>query len=190
MRGVAERSLGRGERGQRRLPRRGLRAADRPDHPDGGRLVLHPARGLCGRAALPASARCVRGGGRAERVPAGEHRHLRDVADVRRDDPGRGLRGRSRRGGRAEDFFAIAGVLVYVYLFLSVPSSFELQLGQLHDHALLTIVIVVGGAALVVALGRLLWRRLQGLWRRAKEGGAVLGRRRDYLVQVVTPSFG
>jgi len=40
---------------------------------------------------------------------------------------------------------------------------------------LLTIVIVVGGAALVVALGRLLWRRLQGLWRRAKEAGPSLG---------------
>ena len=31
-------------------------------------------------------------------------------------------------------FFTIAGTFVYLYLFLSVPGSFDLNLGDVHDH--------------------------------------------------------
>lgn len=51
-------------------------------------------------------------------------------------------------------FFTVAGTFVYVYLFLSVPGSFELQLGGPHDHPVLAVVIVVGGGFLLVLLGR------------------------------------
>jgi uncharacterized membrane protein YbhN (UPF0104 family) len=87
-------------------------------------------------------------------------------------------------------FFTVAGTFVYVYLFLSVPGSFDLQLGGPHDHPVLTVLILVGGAALLLLLGRLFWRKLQGFWEHAKEGGAILGRPRAYAVQVVLPSFG
>jgi uncharacterized membrane protein YbhN (UPF0104 family) len=86
-------------------------------------------------------------------------------------------------------FFTIAGTAVYLYLFLSVPGSFELQLGGPHDHPVLTLVLLVGGAALVVILVRVFWRKLQGLWHKAKEGGAILATPRKYLMQVVAPSF-
>ena len=86
-------------------------------------------------------------------------------------------------------FFTIAGTAVYLYLFLSVPGSFELQLGFPHDHPVLTVVLLVGGIALVVMLVRVFWRKLQGLWHKAKEGGAILATPRRYLVQVVAPSF-
>jgi uncharacterized membrane protein YbhN (UPF0104 family) len=86
-------------------------------------------------------------------------------------------------------FFTVAGTAVYLYLFLSVPGSFELQLGLLHDHPVLTLLVVVGGLALVVLLGRIFWRKLQGLWAKAKEGGAILSAPRRYLVRVVAPSF-
>ena len=39
--------------------------------------------------AVPAGARRLRRRRRAERLPAGQHRHVRDVADVRRDHPRR-----------------------------------------------------------------------------------------------------
>jgi uncharacterized membrane protein YbhN (UPF0104 family) len=86
-------------------------------------------------------------------------------------------------------FFTVAGTFVYVYLFLSVPGSFELQLGGPHDHPVLAVVIVVGGGFLLVLLGRLFWRKLKGLWEKAKEGGAILARPREYAVKVVLPSF-
>ena len=86
-------------------------------------------------------------------------------------------------------FFTAAGTFVYIYLFLSVPGSFELQLGGPHDHPVLTIAILVGGGFLLVFLGRLFWQKLKGLWAKAKQGGAILARPAEYAVKVVLPSF-
>ena len=87
-------------------------------------------------------------------------------------------------------FFTVAGTFVYVYLFASVPGSFELQLNVLHDHPLIAASLVLGGVSLVVILARVFWRKLRGLWEQARKGGAILARRREYVVRVVLPSFG
>jgi uncharacterized membrane protein YbhN (UPF0104 family) len=87
-------------------------------------------------------------------------------------------------------FFTIAGAFVYVYLFASVPGEFEIQLDALHDHPALAVLTALGAVLLIVILGRIFWRKLEGLWRKAKQGGAILARPRDYAVQVVLPSFG
>jgi uncharacterized membrane protein YbhN (UPF0104 family) len=87
-------------------------------------------------------------------------------------------------------FFTVAGTAVYLYLFLSVPGSFELQLGGVHDHPVLTLCLVVGGLGLLVVLARVFWRKLRGLWAKAKEGGAILATPRRYAVRVVAPSLG
>jgi uncharacterized membrane protein YbhN (UPF0104 family) len=87
-------------------------------------------------------------------------------------------------------FFTVAGAFVYVYLFLSVPGSFELHLDGLHDHPVLFGAVVVGSVLLIVMLVRIFWRRLRGLWEKAKQGGAILARPREYAVRVVLPSFG
>jgi uncharacterized membrane protein YbhN (UPF0104 family) len=87
-------------------------------------------------------------------------------------------------------FFTVAGAFVYLYLFLSVAGSFELQLNLFHDHPGLTALILGGGAFLIVLLVRIFWRKLEGLWKQAKQGGAILSRPRDYVVQVLLPSFG
>ena len=104
--------------------------------------------------------------------------------------PGAGLAG--VLGGMVVQkiFFTIMGTLVYLYLFLSVAGSFELQLNFFHDHPALALLIVAGGAFLVVLLVRIFWSKLQGLWKQAKQGGAILARPRDYLVKVVLPSAG
>ena len=86
-------------------------------------------------------------------------------------------------------FFTVAGTAVYVYLFLSVPGSFELQLGGPHDHPVLTVALIVGGLVLLVVLARVFWRKLQGLWEKAREGGAILATPRRYAVRVLAPSF-
>jgi uncharacterized membrane protein YbhN (UPF0104 family) len=87
-------------------------------------------------------------------------------------------------------FFTVAGTFVYLYLFLSVGGSFELQLGFPHDHPGLTVLILVGGAFLIFLVARIFWRKLQGLWVKAKHGGAILARPRDYALKVLLPSFG
>ena len=87
-------------------------------------------------------------------------------------------------------FFTVAGTAVYLYLFLSVAGSFSLQLGGIADHPVLTVVIIVGGALLLVVLGRIFWHKLQGLWEKAKQGGTILTRPRDYFLKVALPSLG
>ena len=67
-------------------------------------------------------------------------------------------------------FFTIAGTFVYLYLFLSVPGSFHENLGNLSDHPVASIVIVVGGAFLLVVLGRIFWRQLKKLSGAGEEG--------------------
>jgi uncharacterized membrane protein YbhN (UPF0104 family) len=87
-------------------------------------------------------------------------------------------------------FFTVVGTLVYVYLFASVPGSFELQLRAPHDHPFLFGSIIVGSALLIVILARVFWRHLQGLWKKARRGGAILARPGEYAVRVALPSFG
>jgi len=87
-------------------------------------------------------------------------------------------------------FFTVAGTFVYVYLFASVPGSFELQLAAPHDHPVLFASSVLGAALLVVILARVFWRKLKGLWEKAKQGGAILARPSEYALRVALPSFG
>jgi uncharacterized membrane protein YbhN (UPF0104 family) len=87
-------------------------------------------------------------------------------------------------------FFVAAGAFVYLYLFLSVPGSFSLQLGLVADHVVLAIligVVVMGGVVLVV---RAFWGKLRGLWEHAKQGGAILSDTRAFVVKVVLPELG
>jgi uncharacterized membrane protein YbhN (UPF0104 family) len=87
-------------------------------------------------------------------------------------------------------FFTIAGAAVYLYLFLSVPGSFDIQLGGVHDHWALTLLIVGGTVFLLVVVARILWGWVKKLWAQAKQGGAILATPRAYLLKVVLPSAG
>jgi uncharacterized membrane protein YbhN (UPF0104 family) len=87
-------------------------------------------------------------------------------------------------------FFTVAGAFVYAYLFLSVPGSFELQLNGPHDHPVLFAAALAGAVVLIAILARIFWRRLRGLWEKARHGGAILARPREYAVRVALPSFG
>ena len=86
-------------------------------------------------------------------------------------------------------FFTIAGTFVYLYLFLSVPGTFDVSFGNITSYPGLTIVIVVGGAFLLTLLARLFWRQVKKLWLQAKQGGAILSQPRRYLSRVFLPSF-
>jgi uncharacterized membrane protein YbhN (UPF0104 family) len=86
-------------------------------------------------------------------------------------------------------FFTIAGTFVYLYLFLSVPGSFDVNLGGLSDHPLSTVIIIVGGAILVVMLARIFWKQVKKLWSQAKQGGVILTTPWRYLTRAFLPSF-
>ena len=87
-------------------------------------------------------------------------------------------------------FFTLAGAFVYVYLFASVTGTFERQFKLVHDHPGLVLAIAAAAVLLIFVLVRIFRRRLPGLIDRAKQGGAILARPREYLVRVFLPSFG
>jgi uncharacterized membrane protein YbhN (UPF0104 family) len=86
-------------------------------------------------------------------------------------------------------FWTAAGTFVYLYLFLSVPGSFGLQLGLFDDHPVAVGLAIAGGILLLALLVRVFWRKFKGLWEKAKQGGAILAQPRTYLARVVLPSF-
>ena len=86
-------------------------------------------------------------------------------------------------------FFTIAGTFVYLYLFLSVPGSFDANLGNISENPVTTILIAVGGLFLIVLLCRIFWRQVKKLWLKAKQGGAILSRPKEYLTRAFLPSL-
>lgn len=87
-------------------------------------------------------------------------------------------------------FYTAIGTFVYLYLFISVPGTFNLQLGVVDNHRLLVPLLIVGAIALVALVIKVFWSRVKGLWEKAKQGGAILARKRDYVLKVLLPSFG
>ncbi len=86
--------------------------------------------------------------------------------------------------------FTVFNLTLYLYLFFSVAGSFSIKLGFLADHSGIVVGILIGGAVLIVLLGRALWPRLAKLRAQVAQGGAVLGKPRRFLLDVVAPSLG
>jgi len=86
-------------------------------------------------------------------------------------------------------FFTIAGTFVYLYMFLSVPGSFDLNFNNVTSHPGVAGLIVAGGIVTLVILGRIFWRQVKKLWERAKQGGAILSQPGRYMSRVFLPSF-
>lgn len=86
-------------------------------------------------------------------------------------------------------FFTLAGTFVYLYLFLSVPGSFDENLGNLSEHPVGSILIATGAVVLIVLLGRIFWRQVKKLWLQAKQGGVILSRPKEYLTHAFLPSL-
>jgi uncharacterized membrane protein YbhN (UPF0104 family) len=84
-------------------------------------------------------------------------------------------------------FFVVIGAFPYLYLFLTVGGSFDIKFKFVKTHPWATGVLVVGGAALVFLLVRLLWPRVLRWWDQAKEGGQILAHPRSYFGRVFLP---
>lgn len=73
-------------------------------------------------------------------------------------------------------------------LFLSVPGSFDESLGNLSEDPLRTVLIAAGAVFLIVIVARVFWKQLKKLWVKAKQGGVILSRPKEYLTHAFLPS--
>ena len=86
-------------------------------------------------------------------------------------------------------FFTLIGAFVYLYLFLSVSGSFDIKFSFVHEHPWATAVFLLSGLYLIYLVGLRIWPKVVVWWNDAKDGGAILGEPRKYLVRVFTPSL-
>src|SRR5271166_2117143 len=86
-------------------------------------------------------------------------------------------------------FYTVIGIAGYVYLFLSVGGSFNLQFGFVSAHPWATALLLVGGAALLMLVAQVLRPRIERWWEQAKDGGEILIHPRPYLGSVLLPEF-
>jgi uncharacterized membrane protein YbhN (UPF0104 family) len=86
-------------------------------------------------------------------------------------------------------FFTLIGAFTYLYLFLTVAGSFDIKFDFVHTHPWGVAILLAGSAYLLYVVLRVLWPRVVKWWDEAKEGGAILGEPRKYLVRVFTPSL-
>ena len=88
-------------------------------------------------------------------------------------------------------FYTAIGTFVYLYLFLSVPGTFNLQLGIRRRPSLARAVADRRRASSSsTSLVKKFWSKVEELWEQAKQGGAILANKRDYVIKVLLPSFG
>jgi uncharacterized membrane protein YbhN (UPF0104 family) len=86
-------------------------------------------------------------------------------------------------------FFTIVGGVVYLLLFLQAGAAFDVELGWFRVHWLLTILIVIAAVFLLVAVGRVFWHKLEAFWKKAKQGGKILGEPKAYAIRVLVPQL-
>ena len=86
-------------------------------------------------------------------------------------------------------FFTIAGTFVYLYLFLSVPGSFDENLGNLSEHPVAHDPDRGGRRRADRDPRPHLLAQVKKLWEQAKQGGAILSRPKEYLTHAFLPSL-
>ena len=86
-------------------------------------------------------------------------------------------------------FFTLAGVFVYLYLFLSVPGSFDISFEWIKDHPWIVVTLVVSAVVAIVIAVRTFWPKVLKWWEQAKEGGQVLTHPRAYFGGVFLPEL-
>jgi uncharacterized membrane protein YbhN (UPF0104 family) len=84
-------------------------------------------------------------------------------------------------------FYTVIGTLGYVYLFLSVGGSFNLQFKFVSDHPWAAVILLAGIAMLLFLVAQALRERVEKWWAQAKVGGAILVHPRAYCGRVVLP---
>jgi uncharacterized membrane protein YbhN (UPF0104 family) len=86
-------------------------------------------------------------------------------------------------------FFTVAATFVYLYLFLSVPGSFDISFSWIKENPWACVALVVGIVVVGYIVVRVFWPKLVRWWEQAKAGGEILAHPRAYFGRVFFPSF-
>jgi uncharacterized membrane protein YbhN (UPF0104 family) len=84
-------------------------------------------------------------------------------------------------------FYTVIGTLSYLYLFLTIGGSFDIQFKFVTDHPWATAILLVGVAVLLFLVFQALRGRVQKWWVEAKVGGQILTRPGAFFGRVVLP---
>jgi uncharacterized membrane protein YbhN (UPF0104 family) len=84
-------------------------------------------------------------------------------------------------------FYSLIGTAGYLYLFLTVGGSFDIQFKFVNEHPVTIVILLAAGATLVWLVSRMLRERIEKWWEQAKVGGQILVHPRAYLGRVVFP---
>lgn len=84
-------------------------------------------------------------------------------------------------------FFTIIGTACYLYLFLTVGGSFDLQLGFISAHPIAMALLVIGIVTLLFLVAQMLKERIVKWWAQAKTGGRIITHPPAFFGRVVLP---
>ena len=84
-------------------------------------------------------------------------------------------------------FYTFIGTFVYVYLFATVSGAFDLQFGFISEHPVAFVIMLAGGAMLLVLVLGMLRARVEKWWAQAKTGGAIVVHPRALFARVILP---
>jgi uncharacterized membrane protein YbhN (UPF0104 family) len=86
-------------------------------------------------------------------------------------------------------FFTLAGCFVYLYLFLTVPGSFDISFEFVKDNPWALVTLLIAAAVLLVITLRSIRARALKWWGQAKEGGQIVGHPGAYFGRVFLPEL-
>jgi len=84
-------------------------------------------------------------------------------------------------------FFTIAAIFVWLYLFLTVPGSFDISFEFVKDHPWALVTLLVAGAVVLFIAIRSFWPKVLKWWEQAKDGGQILAHPGAYFGRVFLP---
>ncbi len=84
-------------------------------------------------------------------------------------------------------FYSLIGIAGYLYLFLTVGGSFDIQFKFVSEHPVTIVILLAAVVWLVWLVSRMLRERIQKWWGQAKVGGQILVHPRAYFGLVVLP---
>jgi uncharacterized membrane protein YbhN (UPF0104 family) len=86
-------------------------------------------------------------------------------------------------------FFTLAAIFVWLYLFFTVPGSFDISFEFIKDNPWALVALLLAGAYLIFIAIHSSWPKVRKWWGQAKDGGQILAHPGAYFGRVFLPEF-